>query len=716
MTNSFFADLDTTPPQIQQQSQSNPFFSDLQEADERAQFLALPFEERARISRELGEKASEQARAAIGAGMIPGGSKLVEKARKAGFIEPSLNPTAEAVAEFGGAAVPIGLIGKGVQLATNPLIGGVKGAGLLQAGLTGAAYKGAESLIGEQKLPETPEVAKEAALFAAGHGIAQGVGKLYSKIKGLPNAVAKTKPPYGQKLIQTTINQGEGPPPQSMYLTEEKALNKLQEAEIAARPPEPSPPPGPFQQIKTSQAQQPPSLQGRVTPQQSRQMGLTISVTPRNPTTRETVLNIFPNRIENTTHAGRAATAQIRELDAAAHERVNALYARSRELNSALSEIRPELIQSLQNRIAEINRIASPSTIQRRVRREAQAIMNRYVTFDGEGNITGYVPVSNQDLIDQVQSLRQLVDYDYAHGNPSGIFRPLINDIEGSIIHSERMAGGQEAIEALGEARNEYREWTQTFNNDYVNPFRNETNHDYSKNFKSLLDSDNYNVISPILEQTPQGQVLNQSIRREIVEKKLGKFIDDPRGADPVVFDKELRELQPVLTPQESTRIRNDFNAGRQRLQRRVTNQTPQKAQEGLPKNLDKVVEKYTNKKPEAIEKLMNSRSGIRQLREDLGKTEKTKEIFNELSKQKIRNILEDVKTGRDLNIKMKNYANREIFEEILGEEAVSDILEASEKAGAEELASEEWKKKMIKIGKKTLGVTKFGTLGLFIP
>jgi hypothetical protein len=184
MTNSFFADLDVSPSYSQQQSQSSSFFSDLNEADERTKFLELPFEERARISKELGEKASQQARTAVGAGMIPGGGKLLEKAREKGLLEPSLNPTAESVAQFGGEALKIGALGAGVTAATNPILSGIPGAGIAQSALTGATYKGLETIAGEQRLPETPEVVGEAALFGGGHALFQAARKTAQFLKG----------------------------------------------------------------------------------------------------------------------------------------------------------------------------------------------------------------------------------------------------------------------------------------------------------------------------------------------------------------------------------------------------------------------------------------------------------------------------------------------------------------------------------------------------
>src|SRR3990167_10884383 len=104
-------------------------------------------------------------------------------------------------------------------------------------------------------------------------------------------------------------------------------------------------------------------------------------------------------------------------LDEDVYRGVNELYRISREANQGVVEIHPQLVQRLANRVSELEAIPEPSDVQRRVIRASNNVIDALAQRGDEGVITGYTPVNNQILIDQIQALRQIIDYDFAHGN-----------------------------------------------------------------------------------------------------------------------------------------------------------------------------------------------------------------------------------------------------------------------------------------------------------
>lgn len=499
-------------------------------------------------------------------------------------------------------------------------------------------------------------------------------------------------------------------PSLSPFETADAILQDLQGREIAARPAPTPLNPGTAVLQRASQGPVPrgASLQSRVTERQGQQLGLQAAVLPRNPTLEQSVLEVFPNQIHNTTQAGSAVTHQIRNLDREDYQIVNDNYARSRELNANVSDINPQLAGELQNRIEDINSIPSPSTIQRKLIRESNRILRTLAQFDEEGNITGYTPITNQQLIDQIQSLRQLVDYDFAHGDASNIFRPLINDVQNAVLRSAQQSGATEAVEAFNLARNSYREWSELYNNDYVRPYRDTSNYDMSKNFKKLEDLDNFNVVSRLLDRTPEGQIMTNSIRREIADKHLSKFFENPRNINQRQLDKSLRELEAVLTPEQITQIRTSFTEQQRRFPHRVRTYRPP------PTPLEVQTEKYTGKKPEFIENMMNSRSGIRQLREDLDKSDASRNLFNKHASEKVKDILYEGNTnlklsGNRVSEILNKTKNRELIVELVGEEAFNAEMNAMQQIGEKEVRRED----LIKFLKKSAYINKLGPVGL---
>ena len=281
------------------------------------------------------------------------------------------------------------------------------------------------------------------------------------------------------------------------------------------------------------------------------------------PEVEERIGNIFTSKdhkFPNTTSGGKAVSKQIQANDSAAWKDINSKYDKWRNLSEEIIAERPELITSIEDKLMDMKRIPSPSSTEK-------ALIDSLTKMKKKWYKNGqYRPVSNQELIDQAKSLRkQQIEYDFSHGESGNIFLPTIQDIENSVQGAAK--GNLKALKAGEAAKTSYKEWAETFNNDYIRPWRNKSNKDFSKLYKSSMDLDEYNMVKNALDKSPGGEKIAQSIKRDLVNTKLKSFSDKGfRGTEGV--EEALSELDAVLTPQESSKLRLEILKENQRSNR----------------------------------------------------------------------------------------------------------------------------------------------------
>lgn len=387
---------------------------------------------------------------------------------------------------------------------------------------------------------------------------------------------------------------------------------------------------------------------------------------------------IAPQRFRNDAEAGAAITQTLRARDQEAYQRVNQAYDRVRALNRQVDDIQPQLVNWLEGQINELQVIPDRSGPQDRKLRGMLQLRNRLAQYDQEGNLIGYLPISNQALIDQTQAWRQAVDFDFGHGKPLNIFKPLIEETEQAALRSAQRLN-PEAATALQEAKDLYRDWTTTFNNDIVLPFRDTSNVKYGSNYRKLLDQDEYNFVRHILEITPEGQALSNQTRRNIFSKDFRKIFENPSKTEMRDIDQALDSYANIASPEEVAAIRQDIMRVRNRGIRgaKHLNKIEQNAAKKLNLSLDQV------------RAGMRDVQTIRQFREKLPKN-----VFDQLAKDTIREIATQNNlgakfTGTDLSKVLNNQHNYEVFSEILGREAVEEIRQAATKIGDAQMKSE---------------------------
>ena len=264
--------------------------------------------------------------------------------------------------------------------------------------------------------------------------------------------------------------------------------------------------------------------------------------------------DVFSKRaFKNTSQGGKAISNEIRALDDAAYKAVNKNYEISRSLNKGVIVERPILVGELRNSLKELEQIPSLSSPEKQLRTSIKQILKRLEGSEAGEFVGTYKPISNQILIDQIQSLRKKVDYDFAHGDASNIFRPTIRHLQESVENAA--SSNPKALNAWKEATNSYREWAETFDSPYVRPLRNTSNKDFSKMYKRTLDVDEYGVLKDVLNKSKKGRALSEMIERDLIEKRLGKFYKDPSKITLRELGAELRELEDIIDPKKLNKV-----------------------------------------------------------------------------------------------------------------------------------------------------------------
>lgn len=351
---------------------------------------------------------------------------------------------------------------------------------------------------------------------------------------------------------------------------------------------------------KIEQANQRPEtdpLTGRIT---HRNLAFEAEFLPEIPTPKQASLNkISPNRITDSNKTGKALTEAIRTSDDLDYGIVNELYRIAEKENAGISQEAPKLYSELNRIKAELSTIPAPSTPEKQKLATIDQILNKLFPLDDAGN-PQFLPINNKQLLDQAKSIRYTMDFDFAHGNTRGIFSPLITALEETAEQAAINTGKESAYEASRTARAFYRNWAETYDNKYIRPFRDKSNQDFIQNLQSAYHIDNFLPVQNVLEKTYAGKELSNTIRRQIVDQKIGKFLDNPKRALGQAFEDELSELTAILSTDEKKFIKDNMAAARRAKRdiRAVKGTKIEKPTKPTPKIIEKVDIPLFKRKP----------------------------------------------------------------------------------------------------------------------
>lgn len=451
-----------------------------------------------------------------------------------------------------------------------------------------------------------------------------------------------------------------------------------------------------------------------------------------NPSLENEVGNVVSlNEAVNSTNAGKANIEAVRANDAVDYKIVNDAYDVAEKLGSDIETIHPNLAISLRQRIKDLKSRAILSPPEQQLLSASESLLNKIVDIGPEGSIVKFKPVKNTVLHEEAKAVRYYMDFTFEHGNAKGILNPLVREIQDSTELAAEFVGNKAAVEAEKTARTLYREWAQSYNNDYIRPYRDTGNLDYSGIYKKAVNStDEFNALNNILQRSNAGQQLADVTRRSAVQSRLGKFLENPHAANGKEFEVALRELGAVISPEEANAIRQMFNKARNLPEPVRKQPKPPTLKEipepKLPKFKGeapikkepttakiahrefvetpevKIAAKEMGKSTTQIRNLADSPEGVKQLKENV-----SKDVFKKIGKQRLREILYEGEinpgkiSGNRIAKTLNKGSNFEILSEFLGEAEAKETLEAAQALGDTPFT----KDNLLKYGKKAAAI-----------
>ena len=159
------------------------------------------------------------------------------------------------------------------------------------------------------------------------------------------------------------------------------------------------------------------------------------------------------------------------------------------------------------------------------------------------GKKVGYQPVSNEDLIKEIQQARVRYNYDYRNGVPTHRINEFITVVEDALIES---ATPQERI-ALLRARQAHKDWATVFENEEVKKFRKINHKKPISLYQSMLRPDVYNILKPILENEYRGEQILKVLQRNMLEMAIEPYLLNPKSFNPAKFERKMSALEGII-------------------------------------------------------------------------------------------------------------------------------------------------------------------------
>lgn len=395
------------------------------------------------------------------------------------------------------------------------------------------------------------------------------------------------------------------------------------------------------------------------------------------------VLDEISPGFRNTTEGGQDVMQYIRNQSEKVYNSVRSLYKNSRALNENISTIRPDIYsesEAIIDRLGPIER-SKLTPIESKQLDMAKKMKGKLAEFNPEtGEFIDFKDVSNQALIDDIQALNHDLDFNFHYGEEANKLRPFRNALEDSIENAAQ--GNPEALLSWIEARQAHSGWKRMYDNKLTRNIRNASNQNYSSTLNSIANSpDKLNIIRNIFDVDQRGRELFSGMQRQFAEKKFGKFLDKPHGANMREFNNLLKESEAVLSPDQVERIRSEVDSARK--------VRPQYS--GQPTEAEKALGNFKKVKPGDIRSQLNDVDGIKEWKQAVQENPKMEKVFDTAIKQQVRRRLQDqqvkkILTGKDLESVINKQDNYEIFSEIFGQEVVDDTLKFAEDAANQEI------------------------------
>lgn len=485
-----------------------------------------------------------------------GPGSLAALATKTGGFAGSPTATTAQAKKIGIEVAKAGAL-EGIAAAFAPIYGAAAGAeiapnlltsliSLTQAGTSGVALSSGEKLLEEGQLPSKEELVKNGLQWVVLDGILQAA-HLSGSFGLAINRIAKKEgiPPSKvlSKLWDSTKNYMKSKFGKSIDtpqdVTEPVVEVLMKEAEEQAA-----------KEVETIIPKEPISSSEDYIPKpRTSEQVKDVKVLNERPMSKNMLgenNKVYP--FENSVQFGKAIHDQVKAIDKPLYTKASELYRTSKKVNSGITQKPVKLASDLQD-IKENTSTNSPE-----ISKRADSILKKISTTDPEGNITGYKEISNQNLIDEIQKLREDFKYHGMHGEAQNKKLNIISALNNAVEFGAR--DHPTALKSIKEARKAYGNWAKEFKSPYIRHLRDQTNYDYNKTFNESLDFDQFNVLKETLSKSPKGRLIVNQLKNQIVRKELSSITRNLDNIDENSLNERLQHLGGVIPPHEIKEVK----------------------------------------------------------------------------------------------------------------------------------------------------------------
>ena len=301
---------------------------------------------------------------------------------------------------------------------------------------------------------------------------------------------------------------------------------------------------------------------------------------------------------------------------------------------------------------------------------------------------TNQKPLSG--LIKSKRSFMELADYDFGGSKFEGKFKFIVELIDDEIMKALKVKN-KKLSKKYKKLNGEYSEYKKTFQNKKVIKLFEKNNENYVSIYESFLNQDSMSALSKILGENEYSKLTLNKMKRDYARE----FIE--RGN---YSERKLNDLESVIGKSDSVKklIREREENLRGLTPAKVATSVPEnlrpstikqnkginfKAKISEQQKINNLRNKIGNKTPEQIFNMMDSVSGIKELKALTDGIEGGKELMNNFKRLKldkmigenmIDSVTQELKLGTFSKILEKGN-NREIVKELLGKKAYKDLV-----------------------------------------
>jgi hypothetical protein len=407
---------------------------------------------------------------------------------------------------------------------------------------------------------------------------------------------------------------------------------------------------------------------------------------------------IAPEEFKNSYQAGETLKTVAEDVKAPIKQEFNQ---RWENFNKKVENIPIEPQMNLARSISQFVKnhegslLLGESSAENAVLQAAKKLENALITSDGS-----FKGVNLNDLIKTKRTLGDVANWEFGGSNFESAYKQIVGEIDRAVESSlERFSPTLREEYAL--LKSEYSAFKDVFENKNVMPLFEPKNQNFNTMYNSFIaNPDKLRSLEDMLFNSPRGEEVINQIKRDYAQRVL-----DNKN----ITARDIRNLEEVLGPQYGDAIKEFVQARQQAIEHPLPQAIKQPAlgvkaqipQTTATKPIGKVttkdehirrklLEQIKGKSSEQIMKTMDTVEGIQKLKKVLNLTPEGQELFNQLARFKLSeiidknmfdNVKENIKLGTFSGL-LKTTKNKAIVKELIGAESYNRLQKLQRVAG----------------------------------